>query len=147
MWLLVVACCSTSVVSRAKTDGVVMRAAGWVAPNLAPAEADRIHTAVRALAHVLEYGTLTLLCFHVFRVRSSLRGAAIAFAIALACAVLDELHQAVVPGRTASLHDVVLDALGALVALAYLTVLAVTRFVVRAIRKSSSRARAVRDIS
>ncbi len=47
-------------------------------------------------------------------------GAGGVLALALAYAVSDELHQAFVPGRSATLADVIVDAVGALSALAAL---------------------------
>ncbi|MFH1486155.1 MAG: VanZ family protein, partial [Chloroflexota bacterium] len=71
-------------------------------------------------AHILEYLILTLLL--VRAQRSQLRpldrrGYLVAFAIATLYAMSDEFHQSNVPGRTASVWDVTVDALGAAAAL------------------------------
>lgn len=72
--------------------------------------------------HPLEFGTLAVLARRLFAWRDDLSVVAVlsrAAALCLGYAVADEfLHQAFVEGRTASLYDVGLDALGALCGLA-----------------------------
>lgn len=51
--------------------------------------------------------------------RTDARRLGVALALTLAWAVLDELHQTTVPGRFGSLTDMLLNALGAVLALAW----------------------------
>jgi len=80
----------------------------------------------RKLVHMMEFGALSVLWWRALRTTtdeaSALRTAA---GIALLYAVLDELHQGFVFGRTASVWDVAIDALG--VGIACLLVLRRTR--------------------
>lgn len=79
-----------------------------------------LHAALRKLAEFVEYGILALFWLRAFRFRSRLglrQASWAALAMCLACAILDEVHQARVPGRHGSVEDVVLDPLGAAAAL------------------------------
>lgn len=70
-----------------------------------------IHLAVRKAAHLVEYGVLAGLAW-----RAS-RHSAVALAIAVAVAIADETLQSTSSLRTGSPRDVVIDALGAAIAL------------------------------
>ena len=80
---------------------------------------------VRKLAHFSEYAILfliarwTLAASKLEQIRA--RGAWSALAIAVAYAMLDEWHQAYVPGRSAAWGDVLIDASGATVSWLFLT--------------------------
>ncbi len=77
---------------------------------------------LRKAAHAVEFGVLTLLVARAFR-RAERWDAKRALAGALVISVLyafsDELHQTFVPGRSAALRDVGVDALGIVAALAF----------------------------
>jgi VanZ family protein len=68
----------------------------------------------RKLAHMAEYGVLTVLLFNALRSHRRRNGRAllIAAVVAVLYALSDEWHQAFVPGREGSLRDVVIDAMG-----------------------------------
>jgi VanZ family protein len=69
--------------------------------------------------HFVEYGTLAALLVHAFRgTWPSLRAPSLFFAAWSATVLwglLDEIHQAFVPGRVADVRDVLADALGGLI--------------------------------
>jgi VanZ family protein len=69
------------------------------------------------VVHFVEYGILGFLLTHAtFRTwptRHPLRTAALAVLIAVLWAWLDEIHQALVPGRSSDALDLVADGLGA----------------------------------
>jgi len=78
-----------------------------------------MHTAIRKLAHVTEFGVLSTAVFH--GVRGERYGwrwqwALITLIIAVSYAGLDEWHQSFVPMREARSRDVLIDATGALLA-------------------------------
>jgi VanZ family protein len=72
-----------------------------------------LHQIIRKCAHVFEYFVFSLLILRGLRggrKERHLGWALAAIAIAAAYAALDEFHQSFVPGRGASVWDVVLDA-------------------------------------
>jgi VanZ family protein len=77
------------------------------------------HLAIRKLAHVVEFGALSVTVFRGIRGGRPgwrLDWALGTFLIALAFAAVDEWHQSFVPVRHASGRDVAIDALGAVLA-------------------------------
>lgn len=77
---------------------------------------------LRKVAHAVEFGVLTLLVARAFRRAErwdAKRALAGAFVISVLYAFSDELHQTFVPGRSPSLRDVGVDALGIVVALTF----------------------------
>ena len=64
--------------------------------------------------HLGEYGGLALLVSCAIAARRGLRTAPLALGVAacLAFAVTDELHQSVIPGRSATVRDFLFDAIG-----------------------------------
>lgn len=66
--------------------------------------------------HAVEYGVLGFLlahaCLRTFRDRASIRVALFAMLAGVLWGVLDEIHQAFVPGRSADLLDLVADSVG-----------------------------------
>jgi len=73
----------------------------------------------RKLAHFLEYALLVGLWWRALRTRLSLSTAVgVAFAISVAYAASDELHQLAIDGRTGTPRDVLIDAGGAATAAA-----------------------------
>jgi VanZ family protein len=69
------------------------------------------------LAHFVLYGILGWLAARG-QVRAGWPAAPIVAAIAIACGVLDEIHQRTVPGRSPELADAAVDALAVVVAFA-----------------------------
>lgn len=78
---------------------------------------------IRKLAHMAEFGILYFLYLRTIGEsrlsgKISLRSASLlAFVLTVAYASLDEWHQSFVPGRSSCLRDVMVDSLGALIAL------------------------------
>lgn len=75
---------------------------------------------LKKLAHMIEYGVLALLVWWALRVRHSsldVRGALLAFAVAVLYAASDEWHQTFVPGRNGNVYDWTVDLAGAGIAL------------------------------
>ncbi|MBN9662365.1 MAG: VanZ family protein [Acidobacteria bacterium] len=83
---------------------------------------DIIHLALRKLAHLLEYSIFGFLLYRSFRDQDhpawQPNRAAWALATAAAYSLTDELHQAMVRGRAASLLDSLIDSTGALLTIA-----------------------------
>lgn len=92
----------------------------WLFPNATPVELWQLNLTVRKLAHLTEYGTLSVLAFHaVFVSLETLmaRVAALSLLLVLAVSATDEFHQSFLPTRTGSPWDVALDLSGAVLAL------------------------------
>ena len=95
----------------------------WLIPGLAQAQYDFMHHIIRKCAHFTEYFVFCVLLYRA--VRGSRQGwrwiwGISALFIAAGYSLLDELHQAFVASRTASVYDSLLDSVGAFVALAVL---------------------------
>lgn len=75
---------------------------------------------LRVAAHLGSYALLAgLLLLALDRgARPTLRGVAVAFAVAALYGVSDEVHQSLVPDRTGRAEDVLVDALGAAIGVA-----------------------------
>jgi VanZ family protein len=72
----------------------------------------------KKLAHVTEYGVLTVLLFNALRLHFTHKRHALltAVLVAIVYACSDEWHQSLVPGREGRLRDVGIDSIGAVVA-------------------------------
>lgn len=83
----------------------------------------KLHHILRKAGHFTGYGILCLLAFrawfHTLDSGSRLRCAALAIAVTLVTAILDEWHQAFDPTRTSSGWDVVIDVTGGIVFLLF----------------------------
>ena len=95
----------------------------WLWPTASPDQRLAALMMIRKLAHPTVYAVLAGLAFRaalVSGVSGLARGAAIALAIAISLAGLDELRQTQTRLRTGAASDVALDAMGASAALAAL---------------------------
>ena len=79
-----------------------------------------LHAYIRKAAHFTVYGVLSGLTFYSWRaslpgrLRWTFKWSGLALALTLLAASLDEFHQSLVPSRTASPEDVLLDMMGAM---------------------------------
>jgi len=88
----------------------------WLLPGASAHLLHRLHTAIRKMAHVIEFGLFSITVFHGIRGGRfgwRFNWALATLAIAVAYAGLDEWHQSFVPLRKARVRDVAIDALGA----------------------------------
>lgn len=76
---------------------------------------DLLHKPLRKLGHLLGYLVLGWLTARATHLTGWARPALVAWLIATGYAASDELHQALVPGRSAEVTDVLLDSVGALI--------------------------------
>jgi VanZ family protein len=102
----------------------------WLIPNISDAAVHSIIVVVRKAAHVTEYAILALLVWRVLRRPPLNPGepwrwshAGLALLIVILYAASDEFHQWFVPSREASVVDVAIDAIGAVLALLLVWVL------------------------
>jgi VanZ family protein len=118
-WAVLIFLFSSDSFSAAQTSRLILPALRWLFPQASPETLETAHFLIRKSAHFVEYFIFSLLALHALRGeegRWKLRWALEAVALAAAYAALDEFHQSFVPSRTASVHDVLLDTSGAVVA-------------------------------
>lgn len=118
-WALAIFLFSTGLFSANNTGRVLIPILHFLLPSQSPAELMHLHYLIRKAGHVAEY---FVFCVLVFRGLRRDRGgwawewALWAVLIAAVYASTDEFHQIFVPGRTPSIHDVMIDTCGALLA-------------------------------
>jgi len=110
VWGIVIFTMSTSTFSALNTSKFIEPILRWVFPLASKETITVLHALVRKSAHFTEYGVLFWLLL-----RGPMAGRPyMALTVCVLYAFLDEGHQILVPGRTASLYDVALDSTGAL---------------------------------
>jgi VanZ family protein len=116
VWLALVLVLGTGYFGPKQTQQSVVPALRVLMPGMPGSVLQTLHAAIRKLSHVTEYAVLALLWVRAFRWKQRLGLTAAswaALAVCVGCAVIDEVHQSIVPGRHGGMGDVVLDALGA----------------------------------
>jgi VanZ family protein len=91
----------------------------WLLPHASLSTILFLHLAIRKSAHVTEYFIFSVLLWRAIRSERNqwqFRWALLAVLIAAVYASSDEFHQLFVPGRSASVHDVMIDVSGAILA-------------------------------
>ena len=119
-WMALIWGLSSDLGSADNTSGLFIWIVTALFPSATPAQIELAHGLVRKLGHLTEYAILAALWFralHTGRRLQSMPSALAALAISIAWAITDELHQRIVPSRTASPLDVILDTTGATLAL------------------------------
>jgi VanZ family protein len=120
VWMLFMFFGSTDVLSAEHTSRFLVPFLLWLNPQISPATIVSIHFALRKLGHLLEYAILSGLLWRALRgtltADRKLVVALSTFLLAAVFATSDEYHQSFVPSRTASAHDVMIDCIGAFVA-------------------------------
>ena len=110
LWMATIAWFSTAEFSAENTGTVLRPLFRWLLPAATDAQLAALHLLTRKIAHVTEYALLAALWFVALTRERGLprrRAAWVALGVAVVWAVLDELHQATVPSRTASAMAVV----------------------------------------
>jgi VanZ family protein len=84
-------------------------------PRATPGQLRAMHQGIRKLAHFTEYLILSLLLYRALRSERgwNLRAALLALVLAALYAMVDEVHQGFVPGRTPAATDCLIDISGA----------------------------------
>jgi VanZ family protein len=111
----IIALGSTNLLSGDHTGRFFFTLLAHLAPGLDPDTAAAIHYGVRKLGHLGEYGILAILWYRALV--PAPRAGLTAFLLAVAYASLDEAWQGLHPNRTPAVHDVAIDAGGALLGL------------------------------
>ena len=133
LWLALIVCESTSFFSAERTGGWLAAIITFLFGSLSPERFLVVHVVVRKLGHLFLYSVLSFLCFRAWwatlHAKSgeplswramwshwSLRAAAVALLMTVLVAAADEWHQTLLPGRTGSIHDVLLDTMAGIFA-------------------------------
>ena len=119
-WMLLMFAGSTDVLSAEHTSRFLVPFLRWLDPTISVQAIIAIHTVLRKIGHFTEYAILALLLWRALRGTFGRIGKGMlmagAFLVCVAFAASDEFHQSFVATRTASIHDVAIDCIGALVA-------------------------------
>jgi len=121
LWLAFIVWLSSDLFSSAHTCSVLLKIIHLLYGPISQKTFLILHRLVRKAAHVTVYGILGGLAFYSWRStlpgheRWTLRWSALALAVTLLAASMDEFHQGFVSSRTGSATDVLLDLGGALI--------------------------------
>jgi VanZ family protein len=115
LWTGVVLALSGAWFGGDETGSVLLPVIEWLFPGLGRIDALVVHALIRKAAHVTEYFVLGVLVARALRLDrpATTATAMLALAGSLVVSIVDESHQALLPGRTGALADVALDAAGA----------------------------------
>jgi VanZ family protein len=118
VWLVLLAWFSTDAFSAEHTGGVLLKLIHAIYGNISLESLQRINFVVRKSAHFFSYGFLSGVAFFAWRATLPrmkpwlLRWSGLAVLMSLAAGSADEIHQSLVPSRTSSPHDVLIDVAG-----------------------------------
>jgi VanZ family protein len=118
-WMALIWVMASDVGSAGHSAGLFVPVMTWLLPRATPDQIALLHTLVRKFGHLTEYAILASLWFRGLvgeRRLTPAPSAWIALAVSMTWAVLDEIYQGTVPSRTASAWDVMIDAVGATLA-------------------------------
>jgi VanZ family protein len=122
-WMFLMFVGSTDVLSAEHTSRFLVPFLIWLDPHISAATIVSIHFALRKIGHFTEYAILAALLWRGLSGTFNRAGKTIlalsAFVVAAGFAASDEFHQSFVPSRTASVRDVMLDCIGAFVAVLF----------------------------
>jgi len=120
IWLCVLALFSTDTFSADHTGSVLWKILHALFGTRFDAHFQEIHLFIRKSAHFCSYGLLGALAFFSWRTtfpalsRWTLRWSLLGLLVGVTGGALDEFHQRFVPSRGSSLHDVLIDTMGAI---------------------------------
>jgi len=119
-WMLLIFAGSSDALSAEHTSRFLIPFLRWLDPAISFQTILAIHFTLRKIGHFTEYAILAALLWRALRgTFVAMTWWALTFSVLLvtaAFAASDEFHQLFVPSRTASAHDVMIDCIGALVA-------------------------------
>ncbi|HVF43622.1 MAG TPA: VanZ family protein [Pyrinomonadaceae bacterium] len=131
-WAAFVLFASSANFSASNTSRIIRPLLLWLSPGIAEASIQQVHFFVRKTAHFTEYAILALFAARALRTSgvAALRRSWLpaSFAFVAFVALVDEYHQSLLPSRTGTIYDSLLDMTGGAAALACLALwLAVRR--------------------
>ena len=130
VWMLIIFSASSDRMSFSHSSRIIAPILHWLFPQMTEATVHAVVFAVRKLAHVTEYAILGLLVWRAMRKSGAAHPrpwfwsqAAVVLLFVALYATSDEVHQAFVPTRQASVGDVLLDTLGGAFGLLFLWII------------------------
>ncbi len=120
-WMTLISLASTDGLSAVNTSRIIHPLLLWLFPDMSEQGVASIHFLVRKGAHFTEYAILALLMARAFLssshqlLRNNWFG--IVFVFVSLYALMDEYHQALVPTRSGSIYDCLIDMMGGATAL------------------------------
>lgn len=116
LWMVIIFLFSGDSLSSLQTSRFIIPLLQFVRPDLSPQKLTEIHTFLRKSGHFLEYFLLSYLWYWSLLARwpKGVKPFLLAFSFSLGYALLDEAHQSLLPSRTGSWWDVLIDGAGAL---------------------------------
>ena len=122
VWMALIFAGSTDALSAEHTSRFLVPFLQWLYPTISFQMIVAIHFTLRKIGHFTEYAILATLLWRAWRGSfAAMTKWTLAFGVFLVTATFaasDEFHQSFVPTRTASAHDVMIDCIGAFVAVA-----------------------------
>ena len=116
-WAGIIFFFSSEAFSATRTSGILEPLLRYLLPALSDAAIDYIHFVLRKAGHFGEYFVLAILLLRALSEKGlkklSLRQLALGLTVSGLYAISDEMHQAFVPARSASIFDVFIDLAGA----------------------------------
>ena len=123
-WMLVISLLSGEPFSAENTNRYLDPMLRFFFPHLTAAQFTFAHSVIRKSAHFTEFFILGSLAFWAARRGRAPRWRGVwmlqAIGLAVMYSLVDELHQAFTPNRTASLTDSAIDSLGAVISQAFI---------------------------
>jgi VanZ family protein len=123
LWALLISLFSTDEFSSSNTSRIIGPFVLWIIPNASPQLQETIHHVVRKLGHWSEYFVLSWLLLRGFqgerRRALQRRWVVWTLLLVLVYALVDELHQAFVPTRSARLADSLINFFGGICAVGW----------------------------
>jgi VanZ family protein len=117
VWMGFIAVLSGSLFGADRTGAWLLPVLGRLLPGASPTVLQGLHAVIRKIGHLVEYAILAALWRRALvEGRAPARAGARAFALSALYAVADEARQGLAPNRTPSALDVLIDTVGALVA-------------------------------
>jgi VanZ family protein len=116
VWAALIFLFSSEAFSGANTAGILEPLLHNLFPALSGSDIEMIHVLIRKLGHLVEYFVLSILMLRALRqeITNKLAPRHLVLGLSLTAlyAISDELHQALVPNRSASSIDVLIDVVG-----------------------------------
>ena len=122
LWMAIISPVN-DLLTTASTSSLIVPILKWLFPHAALDTIETIHILIRKVSHFLEYAFLAFLLFRAFRSGNTtwrLKWTLYAGLISVCYAALDEGIQTLIPSRTGSLYDWMIDSTGVVLMLSVL---------------------------